>query len=93
MASSGFTVEVNGYVWEDAPVNAGDELSFDQVVQFAIQNDPTLNGADPKGFFRVGFDGAIGDGGKPANGRFKRGEFTKVAKDGTKFTVVSTQET
>ena len=87
-------VEVNGVSWPNPPINAGDELNYQQVVGFALENTD-LKGADRDQTFRVRFDGGIGPGGKPINGRLlpKGAKSSVKVGDGTKFTVTPTKET
>ena len=78
---SGITVDVNGDPWPNAPVNEGDELSYDQVVQRAFP------GAGPADLYRVRYTHAVGDGGAFVNGSLGRGQSIKVRDGETKFTI------
>ena len=73
------SVTVDGKVWEPAPVDQGDELSFEQVAQFAYP--------DKEGHFEVHYEDALGPGGHPIAGNLGPGESIKVFPSGTKFSV------
>ena len=80
------TVEVNGNPWINPPLDPGDQLTFMQVKERAFPNSGSSE------VFRILYDGAVGDGGLPVNGRLYPDESIKV-RDGTKFTVSQPNET
>ena len=80
------TIEVNRRPWPKPPIDAGDELTYDQVVNFIYPN------AKPGEAFRVRYDGAIGPGGKLVSGYLYEGDSIKVSND-TTFTVSRPRET
>lgn len=80
-------VQVNGKPWPNPPLNAGDELSYADVVKRAVDQ-----GTPAASAYRVRYDGAVGEGGYPVNGRLHEGSSVKVGSD-TKFFVSPSKET
>ena len=85
------TIYVNGFDWEKPPVNRGGEIDYESIVNFAFEKDRQLDGVS-KDDVVVTYVGAMPDRGKPADATLPEGGRIKV-KDGTRFTVASSNQT
>ena len=82
------TVKVNEKPWPKPPVDAGDEVSYEQVVKFAF---PDLDLRKTAGV-TVLYDDAIGPQGSLISGDLYEGQRVKIGEN-TNFTVDPAEET
>ena len=86
-----FDVTVNGVLWDDITPDAGDRVSYEDVVDFAYRRVFKMNSTDRQAL-RVEYEDALGDGGKYVSDVLHEGMKIKVT-DGTKFTVANPRKT
>ncbi len=79
-------VQINGD-WKEIVTDAGDEVTFDQVVLAA---ELPVGGNQ---VYRIEYTDAVGPGGHPTNGILREGGSVKVKDETTTFTVTPSSQT
>lgn len=79
-------VRINGE-WKEIAADAGDEVTFDQVVEAA-----SLPGGRDQ-VYRIEYTGALGPGGNLIDGILREGGRVKVKDETTTFTITPSSQT